>query len=125
MSIITAVYNGDKYLEKTIKSVLSQKKIFEYIVIDGASTDKSLQIIKKYSKSIDYWVSEKDKGLYDAFNKGMKLSQGKYIGIINSDDIYTKNAFNIIFKYIKKYPEKDFIFGSVKKHWGILYGYKP
>ena len=56
-------------------------------------------------------MSEKDKGLYDAFNKGMNLSQGKYIGIINSDDIYTKNAFNIIFKYIKKYPEKDFIFG--------------
>ncbi len=53
------------------------------------------------------------------------MSKGKYIGIINSDDVYTKNALQIISKYIKKYPEKDFIFGSVKKHWGVLYGYRP
>ena len=125
LSIITVVLNGEEHLEKTIKSVLKQKKIFEYILIDGRSKDNSLKIIKKYSNKISYWLSEKDDGLYDAFNKGMKLAQGKYIGIINSDDVYTANAFDIIHKYITKNPKADFIFGSVKKHWGILYGYKP
>ena len=126
LTIITVVLNQEKYLEETIKSVINQKfKNFEYIIIDGDSKDNSLKIIKKYSRQIDYWASQKDKGLYFAFNKGMKLARGKYVGIINSDDVYTKSAFNIINRYIKKYPHKDFIFGSVKKHWGILHGYKP
>ena len=125
-SIITVVYNGEKFLEKTITSVINQScKDFEYIVIDGGSTDRSLEIIKKYEKKIDYWVSEKDKGIYDAFNKGMIVSKGEFIGFINSDDIYKKNALKIISNYIEKNKVVDFIFGSVKKHWGILHGYKP
>mgnify|MGYP001440470068 CR=1 FL=1 len=124
-SIITVVLNGERYLEKTINSVISQKEKFQYIVIDGGSTDNSINIIKKYSKYIDYWTSEKDKGLYDAFNKGLKKCRGDFVGIINSDDVYTKNAFSIIKKYINLNPNIDFIFGSVRKHWGILYGYKP
>tara|TARA_X000000950_G_scaffold55108_1_gene65934 strand:- start:5246 stop:6091 length:846 start_codon:yes stop_codon:yes gene_type:complete len=125
-SIITVVYNGDKFLEKTICSVINQSyKNFEYIIIDGGSTDKSLKIIKKYEKKIDYWVSEKDNGIYDAFNKGMIVSKGEFIGFINSDDIYKKNALSIISNYIRKNKTVDFIFGSVKKHWGILHGYKP
>ena len=66
-----------------------------------------------------------DRGIYDAFNIGMSLSKGKYIGFLNSDDKYTENALTILNEYINKYSEKDFIFGSVKKHWGILHGYKP
>ena len=124
-SIITVVLNGEKYLEKTIKSVISQKENFQYIVIDGGSTDNSVKIIKKYSKYIDYWISEKDNGLYDAFNKGLRKCKGEFVGIINSDDVYTKKAFSIIKKYIDSNPNVDFIFGSVKKHWGILHGYKP
>ena len=125
-SIITVVYNGDKYLEKTIKSVLNQShQNFEYIIIDGGSTDNSLKIIKKYEKRIDYWLSEKDKGIYDAFNKGMKVAKGKFLGFINSDDIYTKNALRIISSYYSNNEHFDFIFGSVKKHWGILHGYRP
>ena len=125
LTIITVVLNGEKFLEKTIKSVMKQKKIYEYIIIDGNSKDNSLNIIKKYSDKISYWVSEKDNGLYDAFNKGMQLANGKYIGIINSDDVYKKDAFKIIEKYIRGNPRADFIFGSVKKHWGILFGYRP
>ena len=125
LSIITVVFNGDKHLEQTIKSVLKQKKIFEYIIIDGQSKDKTLNIIKKYSKKITYWVSDKDKGIYDAFNKGMKISRGKYIGIINSDDVYKNKAFSVVEKYVNQNPNADFIFGSVKKHWGVLHGYKP
>ena len=126
LSIITVVLNQEKHLENTIKSVLSQNlKNYEHIIIDGGSTDNTLKIIQKYSNKISYWISQKDKGLYYAFNKGMKLSRGKYIGIINSDDIYTKNAFDIISKYIIKNPKIDFFFGSVKKHWGVVHGYKP
>lgn len=127
-SIITVVYNNEKFLEETITSVLNQKfKNFEYIIIDGGSNDRTLEIIKKYDNQIDYWISEQDKGIYDAFNKGMSLSKGEFIGIINSDDIYMPNALEIISKYIKKSNKNkiDFIFGSVKKHWGILHGYKP
>lgn len=125
-SIITVVKNNDKYLEETIKSVISQKiKNFEYIVIDGKSKDRSVQIIKKYQNKIDFWSSKKDKGIYDAFNKGISVAKGRYIGIINSDDVYTPKALEIIKRYITKNPKADFIFGSVKKHWGILYGYRP
>ena len=125
-TLITVVLNNRKLLEFTIKSIINQKyKNFEYIVIDGGSTDGSLQIIKKYSKYINYWVSEKDLGLYDAFNKGIRLAKGQYIGIINSDDVYTRDALKIINNYLSKNKKADFIFGSVKKHWGILHGFKP
>ena len=127
-SIITVVYNNQKYLEETIQSVLSQSfKNYEYIIIDGGSKDNTLDIIKKYEQYIDYWISEKDKGIYDAFNKGMSLCKGDYIGIVNSDDVYEKNALEIIYKYLEKdkYKKLDFIFGSVRKHWGVLHGYKP
>ncbi len=127
-SIITVVYNNEKFLEETIKSVLNQKfRNFEYIIIDGGSSDKTLDIIKRYDSQIDYWISEKDKGIYDAFNKGMSLAKGDFIGIVNSDDTYLDNALEIIARYINELNNKeiDFIFGSVKKHWGILYGYRP
>ena len=126
ISLITVVKDGDKFLEETIKSVLNQSyKNFEYIIIDGGSKDGSLDIIKKYSSRIDYWVSETDNGIYDAFNKGMRLALGDYIGIINSDDVFLPNALEILEKYILQYSSYDFFFGSVKKHWGILHGYKP
>ena len=125
-SIITVVLNSDKYLEKTIKSVIGQKyKGFEYIIIDGGSKDNSLQIIKKYKNKINYFISERDRGIYDAFNKGIRLAKGSFICIVNSDDILKKNALSIVKKYIDQNPKIDFIFGSVKKHWGILHGYYP
>ena len=125
-SIITVVLNNDKYLEQTIKSVLSQTFTdYEYIIIDGGSKDNSINIIKKFEDRIDYWLSEEDSGIYDAFNKGISLAFGKYIGIINSDDVYNKNGLEIISRYIKKNNNIDFIFGSVKKHWGVLHGYEP
>jgi glycosyltransferase involved in cell wall biosynthesis len=125
-SIITVVLNGEKFLRETIESVKNQSfKDYEYIIIDGGSTDKTLDIIKEYSEHIDFWISEKDLGLYDAFNKGILMAKGKYIGIINSDDIYTINALKIINQYFSNNLEIDFVFGSVKKHWGILHGYRP
>tara|TARA_B100001175_G_scaffold171046_1_gene145125 strand:- start:392 stop:1288 length:897 start_codon:yes stop_codon:yes gene_type:complete len=124
ITIITVVKNNEKYLEKTILSVLKQNyKNLEYLIIDGNSKDSTKKIIKKYDKFIDYWVSKKDKGIYDAFNTGLSLSNGDYIGFLNSDDVFTKNAMKHLNIYLKK--NYDFIFGSVKKHWGLLHGYKP
>ena len=126
ISIITVVLNNEKYLEEALESLKSQSyRNFEHIVIDGGSSDRTLEIIKKNDENIDYWVSKKDKGIYDAFNLGMKLARGDYLGFLNSDDKFTGDALNILKRYILNFPNKDFIFGAVKKHWGILYGYKP
>ena len=126
ISVITVVLNGDKNIEGCINSLQNQNyKNFEHIVIDGGSSDKTKEIIKKYEDKIDYWCQKKDKGIYDAFNTGMKLAKGNYLGFLNSDDIYTENAFEILLRYIENHSDKDFIFGAVKKHWGVLFGYKP
>ena len=126
ISIITPTYNSEKYLEEMLKSLIKQKyKNFEVIIIDAKSKDKTLDIISKYKKIINYCSSEKDKGIYDGFNKGIRQAKGKYIAIVNSDDVLKPNALIYLRKYDKKYPDIDFLFGSVKKHWGILHGYKP
>lgn len=126
ISIITVCKNSSSSLEETIKSVIVQKyDNIEYIIIDGKSEDGTLSIIEKYKEHIDLIISENDKGIYDAFNKGLDLATGDLIGFVNSDDVLTENAINILINYYLKYPDIDFIFGSVKKHWGILHGFKP
>ena len=108
ISIITVVYNGEKYLEQTIQSVINQTyKNIEYIVIDGGSTDGTLDIIKKYEEHISYWVSESDKGLYDAMNKGIGVAKGELIGMINSDDWYELEAVEIMAEAYKNNPTKS------------------
>lgn len=125
ISIITVTKNSEKYLEKNILSVHKQKyKNYEHIIIDGKSTDKTIDIINKHKKKIKYFISEKDKGLYDAMNKGIKRSNGDIIGILNSDDIYYKKTLEIVNKYFNKYKKLDFLFGSVYKH-KLLHGYYP
>ena len=79
-SIVTVVLNGEKHIERCIKSVLAQKvKNFEYIIVDGKSKDRTMTIINKYKNKIKKIISKKDRGIYDAFNKGMSLCSGKYI----------------------------------------------
>ena len=114
-SIITVVLNNEEFIEDTIKSVINQNVDFEYIIIDGGSTDKTVEIIKKYEDKLDLWISEKDLGIYDAMNKGLIFSHADYIGMINSGDTYNINSLDIIKKYIKKDLSIDFIFGTVKK----------
>jgi len=93
VSIITAVRNGEKTLECTIKSVLDQSyDRIEYIIIDGASTDGTLDIIRKYDDHIAYWVSEPDKGIYDAMNKGITTAHGSLINLLNADDYLEPGA---------------------------------
>ncbi len=103
ITIITVVYNGAKYLEETIQSVINQTyPNVEYIIIDGGSTDGTLDIIKKYEDYIDYWVSEKDKGIYDAMNKALSVSQGEWIGFLGSDDILLKDSIMNYVDFINK-----------------------
>jgi glycosyltransferase involved in cell wall biosynthesis len=93
ISIITITYNSSKTLEQTILSVLNQSYInIEYIIVDGASTDNTPEIVSKYKDRISKFVSEKDKGLYDALNKGISLATGDVIGILHSDDFYTNDS---------------------------------
>lgn len=113
ISIITVVYNGAKTLEQTIQSVLNQThENIEYIIIDGGSTDGTLKIIDKYKEHITYWVSEPDKGLYDAMNKGIRMAKGELIGMINSDDWYEPNAIELIVEAFKQNPEKKIFHGD-------------
>ena len=100
ISIITVVFNGMEYLEQTIQSVINQSyDNVEYIIIDGGSTDGTLDIIKKYEAQIDYWISEKDSGVYDAMNKGIDLASGKWINFMNAgDSFYNNDILDEVFK---------------------------
>lgn len=91
ISVVTVVFNGALLLEDTILSVLNQSyDNIEYIVIDGGSTDGTVDILRKYESSIDYWVSEDDEGIYDAMNKGAQVAQGRYLHFLNAGDAYYK-----------------------------------
>ena len=114
VSIITIVYNGEKHLQQTIDSVRDQSySNLEYLVIDGGSTDGTISIIKQNLDVISSYISEPDKGISDAFNKGIRLSTGDYIGIINADDWYENDAISHILKSPKS---ADLIYGKIN-YW--------
>src|SRR5574344_628581 len=107
ISLITVCYNSEETIEDTLKSVLNQTyRNYEYIIIDGLSKDNTLSIIKQYESKFNgklKYISEKDKGLYDAMNKGIELATGDIVGILNSDDIlYDENVFELINKSFDK-----------------------
>ena len=107
VTIITVVYNGEKYLEQTINSVINQSyKNIEYLIIDGGSTDGTLDIVKQYENKISSWISEQDNGLYDAMNKGIKKAKGELIGMINSDDWYELDAVETMVNAYLEHPKK-------------------
>jgi len=104
VSIITVVLNRKDTIEFAIKSVLSQTySNIEYIIVDGGSTDGTVDVIKKYNKYILKWISEPDNGIYDAMNKGIKMARGQIIGILNSDDVYADNkVIEVVVKAIEE-----------------------
>ena len=125
ISIITVTKNSEKFLEENINSLKNQTyKNFEHIIIDGNSTDRTVEIIKKNKDKIDYWVSEPDEGLYDAMNKGIKACTGDIIGMLNSDDIYFPEALKFVNQYFTEQENLDFLFGTVEKH-KLMHGYYP
>ena len=122
-SIITVVLDAKEDLIETIESLRKQNhKNFEYIVIDGGSTDGTIEVINKNLDIIDKWISEKDSGIYNAMNKGIDLCEGNYIGMLNAGDKYMPNALSIINGYLDN-NNLDFIFGSVMKKI-LRYGFR-
>ncbi len=114
VSIITPSYNQASYLEQTIQSVLEQDyPRIEYIVIDGGSTDNSVEIIKKYANRLTYWISEKDSGQADAINKGLVHAKGKILGWLNSDDYYLPHAISAVVKCFEDNPDVVMIYGDM------------
>ena len=120
-SIITVCYNSEKTIERTIKSVLNQtNKDYEYIIIDGGSTDNTLNIVMQYEPSFEgklKYISEKDNGIYDAMNKGISMANGELIGLLNSDDYYEHDALEIMNSKYETLYDKD------KKHL-VMYGFQ-
>ncbi|WP_373032043.1 glycosyltransferase family 2 protein [Sulfurovum sp.] len=114
VTVITVVFNGEAHLEETIQSVIEQTyDNVEYLVIDGGSTDGTLDIIQKYADKIDYWVSERDSGIYDAMNKGASLARGDYVAYLNADDWYETSALEDVVKAILDAKKVDFLYGDV------------
>lgn len=129
ISIITVCFNAEKYIEQTIKSVIAQKNSeIEYIVIDGASTDKTLNIIRQYESKITRWVSEPDKGIADAMNKGIRLATGDYLLFLNADDYFqAPDAIAVATSWMGECKDiyiYDTIFlkkkGGIRRHSGVF-----
>ena len=116
LSIITVTFNASQWLERTVQSIISQSSPHvEYIIIDGNSTDGTLDIIKKYQSSIAHWVSEPDKGLYDAMNKGLKLASGDYVWFLNAGDaLYSDDTIQEIVNTLGDGNLPDIIYGETQ-----------
>lgn len=111
LSIITVNYNDAIGLERTIRSVISQTfRDYEFIIIDGGSTDNSVDVIKKYEEHIDYWVSEHDGGIYSGMNKGLRQAKGEYLNFMNGGDCYFSS--NVLEQIFSLGVETDIITGT-------------
>ncbi|GAB4492327.1 MAG: glycosyltransferase family 2 protein [Anaerolineales bacterium] len=114
ISIITPSYNQSQFLEQTIRSVLDQGiHSLEYFVVDGGSTDSSVDIIRRYENKLAGWVSEKDRGQAEAINKGIKASSGEIVAWLNSDDFYLPGAIQAALKTFREHPTAGLVYGDV------------
>lgn len=123
ISVITITFNSEEHLEDAIKSFINQKyENKEYIIIDGSSSDKTIDIVNKYREYIAYFISEPDKGISDAFNKGIVAATGDLIGILNSDDILTEDALRMV---ANQYDENYDVFrgSQIVKNYETGYEY--
>jgi glycosyltransferase involved in cell wall biosynthesis len=113
VSIVTPSFNQARYLESTLRSVLEQDyPNLEYLLVDGGSTDGSLEIIRRYADRLAWWVSEKDRGQTDAINKGFAHANGKILAWLNSDDTYEPNAIREAVAFLQEHPEVGMVYGD-------------
>ena len=111
ITVVTAVYNGQEYLEQTIQSVFNQNyDNVEYIVVDGGSTDQTLEIIQRYESTLDYWLSEPDEGVYYAMNKGIMLANGELIVLLNADDFFHEDSLSRVVEMFMLNQKKEAIY---------------
>lgn len=114
ISVITACFNAERTIEQTIKSVVQQDyPDIEYIIVDGASTDGTMDIVRRYRDRISCVISEPDSGIYDAFNKGVRAASGELIGILNADDFYSPRCFEHVARACEGSPDADIYYGKV------------
>lgn len=114
VSIVTVVFNGAATLERTIQSVLAQRgPAMEYIIVDGGSTDGTLEIIKRYEDQLECWVSGPDTGIYDAMNKGIALCRGQWVGLINADDAYVEDALQLAMTAAASHTRVNIVHGDI------------
>ena len=146
ISVITVCYQSESTIRNTIESVLSQTySDIEYIVVDGSSEDRTASVVAEYADRIAKFVSEPDKGIYDAMNKGIRLATGDIIGILNSDDVFEdKTVLTHVARVFHKEPDADIVFGDIViskrddiskvmryyrsghfKSWKLRYGWMP
>ena len=119
VSVVTVVFNGALHLEQAIRSVLAQSyDNIEFIIVDGGSTDGTLEIIRRYNDRIDQWVSEPDRGLYDAMNKGIALSSGDLIGFLNADDWYEPGAIAAVVEACRPAEGRNTIIAGM---WNLVF----
>ncbi|MBX3327372.1 MAG: glycosyltransferase, partial [Nitrospira sp.] len=110
ISIVTPSFNQAQFIEETIESVLSQRDSnLEYVIVDGGSTDGSVDIIRRHAERLTHWMSQPDKGQYDAINKGFVKTTGEIMAWINSDDKYTPWAFSIVRELFTKFPQIEWL----------------
>jgi glycosyltransferase involved in cell wall biosynthesis len=113
LSIVTPSFNQGRFLEETILSVLNQNyPNLEYIIIDGGSTDETVEIIRRYEDHLAYWVSEKDRGQVHAINKGIEKTTGAIFGFINSDDLYLPGTFTAVTEYFESHRQAEWVCGD-------------
>jgi glycosyltransferase involved in cell wall biosynthesis len=113
VTIVSPSYNQARFLEATLRSVLEQDyPSIEYLVVDGASTDGSVEIIRRYANRLTWWISEKDSGQPEAINKGLLRARGEFVGWLNSDDIYLPGAVSAAVKVFQSHPEAGLVYGD-------------
>lgn len=114
VSVITVTFNAQQYIEQTIESVLAQTyQNVEYIIIDGGSTDGTVDIIRRYAERLSYWVTEKDNGIYDAMNKGIRHAKGELIGMVNASDSYENDTIQAVVDAYRLHPENGVFHGNI------------
>lgn len=118
VSIVTVVYNGAATLERTMQSVFAQRyPNIEYIVVDGGSSDGTLDLLRKHEDRLDLWVSERDKGIYDAMNKGVALCTGEWVALINADDWYEPDTVARVVEAARQRPDINIVHGDIWIHY--------